>query len=320
MKKQRSIRPQHWKKKHLHNLTHALHQSYAKKQAINHLDGINLPTEESIETIIADLFKIIFPGYFGNDMVRSTSVEYYVGGILDTLFDQFTREIHRALQYKCSLLKCETCDCEIKAEKITGYTLTQLPAIRELLKLDIEAAYNGDPAATSFDEIILSYPCIKAITVHRVAHILYLMNVPMIPRMMSEWAHRKTGIDIHPGATIGKSFFIDHATGVVIGETTEIGNHVKIYQGVTLGAHSIPRDDTGKVIRQTKRHPTLKDNVTVYANATILGGDTIIGQNVIIGGNTWVTQSVKEKTVVTCSRPELIIRQKKRPRQPVKSS
>jgi len=186
-----------------------------------------------------------------------------------------------------------------RIEQIISKLLKKIPEIRKILINDIKAAYNGDPAAANYMEILITYPFVKAITIHRVAHELYELKVPILPRMLSEWAHMTTGIDIHPGACIGECFFIDHGTGVVIGETTVIGNHVKIYQGVTLGAVSFPKDEGGNIIKGKKRHPTIKDNVVIYANATILGGDTVIGENCIIGGNVWITDSVKDNTIVT---------------------
>ncbi|MBN1699562.1 MAG: serine acetyltransferase [Spirochaetales bacterium] len=292
----------------MHHLVDILGQSYEKQRGINHVDGLNLPTTESVVEIIRDFFRIIFPGFIGNEAVTTSSVRYYVGSIIEQLYDKCVEQITRALKYQCTLNKCDECDCEWRAKHITEKLLQSLPENRRLLKLDVEAAYDGDPAAKSLDEIIMAYPFIKAITVHRIAHILYTEQVPLIPRIMNEWTHSETAIDIHPGANVGESFFIDHGSGVVIGETTEIGNNVKIYQGVTLGALSFSKDERGKMIRGTKRHPTLKDNVTVYANATILGGHTVIGKNVVIGGNTWITESVEPDTVVTISNPELCYR------------
>jgi serine O-acetyltransferase len=272
------------------------------------VDGLNMPTTEVIVDVINDFFRIIFPGFIGNEAVTTSSVHFYTGSIIERLYDKLIEQITRVLKYQCTLNRCDECECEWMAKTITEKVLESLPEIRRLLKLDVEAAYDGDPAAKSIDEIIVAYPFIKAITVHRIAHILYKEEVPLIPRMMNEWSHKETGIDIHPGAKIGESFFIDHGSGVVIGETTEIGNNVKIYQGVTLGALSFSKDERGKMIRGTKRHPTLKDHVTVYANATILGGHTVIGENVIIGGNTWITDSVESDTIVSISNPELCYR------------
>jgi serine O-acetyltransferase len=297
-----------WRRDGVKKLVAELEKSYETQAGINHVDGLNLPTPESVEEIIDLFFKVIFPGFVGGDPVLSPSIEYYAGSIIERLCGMLSEQITRALRYQCVLDNCEDCDCTWKANQIAEKLLDDLPEIRRLLKLDVQAAYDGDPAAKSLDEIILCYPFIKAITVHRIAHILYAEQVPLIPRMMGEWAHCKTGIDIHPGATIGESFFIDHGTGVVIGETTEIGNNVKIYQGVTLGALSFSKDERGRMIRGTKRHPTLMDNVTVYANATILGGKTVVGSNAVIGGSAWITSSVDQGTVVTHTAPDQVFK------------
>jgi serine O-acetyltransferase len=303
-----------WKKDKLKLLTQKLVRSYEKKQGINQIDGLNLPSSDNVVEIIHDFFKITFPGYLGPESITSTGVSYYVGNLLEGLFDKLFLQVNRALEYQCPRKddpSCRSCDCGNMAYTVTVKLMEAIPAIREMLKEDVKAAYEGDPAAKSVDEIIVSYPFIKAITVHRLAHVLYGNQVPLIPRIMGEWAHKETGIDIHPGAKIGHAFFIDHGTGVVIGETTVIGNHVKMYQGVTLGALSFPRDASGNIIKGAKRHPTLEDNVTVYANATILGGDTVIKKNVVIGGNTWVTSSVNTGTLVSMDQPKLVFKTKK---------
>lgn len=305
----------HWKKDRLKRLTHKLVLSYEKKKGINQIDGLNLPNSNDVIDIVQDFFKVIFPGFVGSDAITSTGVPYYIGNLLEGLFDKLFFQVHRALDYQCprrNSRDCRQCDCEAAAYRITQEVLEEIPRIRELLKEDVAAAFDGDPAARSLDEVIVSYPYIKAIVAHRVAHLLYDRDVPLIPRIMSEWAHRETGIDIHPGARIGHAFFIDHGTGVVIGETTIIGNRVKLYQGVTLGALSFPKDERGRIIKGTKRHPTLEDDVTVYANATILGGDTVIGKGSVIGGNTWVTSSVGPGIAVTMGKPDLIIKKRKR--------
>ncbi len=297
-----------WRRDGVKRLVSELEKSYETQAGINHVDGLNIPTPESIEDIIDDFFRLVFPGFVGEQPVISPSIEYYAGSIIERLCEKLTEQITRSLSYQCVLENCDDCDCSWMAEQIAERLLEKLPEIRRLLKLDVQAAYDGDPAAKSLDEIILCYPFIKAITVHRIAHILYKDEVPLIPRMMSEWAHSLTGIDIHPGAEIGESFFIDHGTGVVIGETTEIGKNVKIYQGVTLGALSFSKDERGRMIRGTKRHPSLKNNVTVYANATILGGETVIGENAVIGGSTWITSSVPEDTIVSLAKPNQLFR------------
>jgi len=208
--------------------------------------------------------------------------------------------------------KCDTGDCRTMAEDATGHLLAQLPNIRGLLKGDVTAAFDGDPAAKSYEEIVLSYPCIIAIATYRIAHELYLKDVPLIPRIMTECAHAKTGIDIHPGAKIGRNFFIDHGTGVVIGETTVIGDNVKIYQGTTLGALSFPKDERGRIIKGGKRHPTIEDNVTIYAEATILG-DVVIGKDTVVGGNVWIKESVPAGVTVTTSSPDLVYTKREKP-------
>jgi serine O-acetyltransferase len=228
------------------------------------------------------------------------NVEYYVGGIIDHVHDILVEQIARAIRH-------EDCggDCIEPARELTAKFLHRLPDIRFSLDGDVNAAFRGDPAAKNHYEIIFCYPGLEAITVHRIAHELLKLGVPYIPRIMSELSHSKTGIDIHPGATIGPNFFIDHGTGVVIGETCVIGSGVKLYQGVTLGALSFQKDADGELVRGTKRHPTLKDDVIVYANATILGGKTIIGERSVIGSNVWLTHSVDPDTVVVLEKPQL---------------
>ena len=224
--------------------------------------------------------------------------------ILYHVYTELTEQIELAYKHRCRMEQCETGDCRKMSENATKHLLAQLPKIRESLKGDVGAAFDGDPAAKSYEEIVVSYPCIIAITTYRIAHELYLKEVPLIPRIMAECAHAKTGIDIHPGAKIGKNFFIDHGTGVVIGETTVIGDNVKIYQGTTLGAMSFPKDERGKIIKGGKRHPTLEDNVIVYAEATILG-DVTIGKNAIVGGNVWIKESIPPGVTVTVANTDL---------------
>jgi serine O-acetyltransferase len=225
--------------------------------------------------------------------------------ILCHVYTELAEQIERAFKYQCRLERCDTGDCRSLAEDATQHLLTQLPKIRDMLKGDVGAAFSGDPAAMSSEEIVLSYPCISAIATYRIAHELYLRQVPLIPRIMSECAHTKTGIDIHPGATIGGNFFIDHGTGVVIGETTVIGENVKIYQGATLGALSFKKDEQGQIVKGGKRHPTIEDNVTIYAEATILG-DVVIGKDAVIGGNVWLKQSVPAGVTVTTAKADLV--------------
>jgi serine O-acetyltransferase len=241
---------------------------------------------------------------------------FYAGELLTALSSKMCVQIWHAITYILESQSQEVNEDATRrlARHKTFLFMRRIKAIREILQSDVEAAYDGDPAATNTDEVILAYPGLLAITVHRIAHELSLLEVPLLPRIMSEYAHSQTGIDIHPGAKIGKHFFIDHGTGVVIGETTDIGENVKIYQGVTLGALSFPKDERGRLIRGTKRHPTLEDDVTIYANATILGGTTVIGKGAIIGGNVFITSSVPSKCTVSLKSPEL----KYRNHRPVK--
>ena len=243
----------------------------------------------------------MFPGYFSQKKLSNDSVKYYVGDLLEDIQYNLTKQVKKALKYVSGDSLSEK-EAREKAEQIAVQFLERIPAIRGMLAKDVQAAYDGDPAAFNTDEVIFSYPGVFAITVNRVAHELFLLKVPMIPRIMTEYAHNLTGIDIHPGATIGEYFFIDHGTGVVVGETTTIGNNVKIYQGVTLGALSTRG---GQSLRSTKRHPTLKDNVTVYSGASILGGETVIGEGAVIGSNAFITSSVPDQTRVSIKNPEL---------------
>jgi serine O-acetyltransferase len=266
-------------------------KTYKEDVGINFLDTTNLPVRDKIIEILELLMEILFPGYTGKKAITKSNISFIVGDLLCEVYSQLVEQIERAYKYRCRMENCDTGDCKKAAEKAAAYLVEQLPKIRGMLKGDVGAAFDGDPAAKSYEEIVISYPCITAIATYRVAHELYLKDVPLIPRLMTEWAHAKTGIDIHPGATIGKRFFIDHGTGVVIGETTVIGDNVKIYQGATLGALSFPKDERGRIIKGGKRHPTLEDNVTVYAEATILGNVTI-GKGAVIGGNVWLKESV----------------------------
>ncbi|HOK04263.1 MAG TPA: hypothetical protein PLN24_03305 [Victivallales bacterium] len=283
--------------------------TYSDEQGINHIEGFNLPNEEEVINILTELIEIVFPGYTGKKTLSLKNIKYLVGETISRVYIQLNDQISRAMRYNCSKNNCKDCDVPKLSTNATIGLLNSLAEIREYLKLDVQAAYDGDPAAKSLDEIILSYPGIKAVTIHRISHELFIRAVPLIPRMMSEYAHRTTGIDIHPGAKIGKSFFIDHGTGVVIGETSVIGNNVKIYQGVTLGALSFPKDENGKIIKGRKRHPTIEDDVTIYSGATILG-DIVVGKGSVIGGNVWLTQSVPAGTKITATIPELKIKTK----------
>ena len=286
-------------------------ETYSDGNGINHNEGCNLPRESEILHILHNLLEIIFPG-FGNLVPQSAAnLKYMVGEILSSCRVELCDAVGRAFRYNCRIYSHPGCNCSAAASEAVSYLLNSLPEIRTLVKQDVQAAFDGDPAAKTLDEIVLSYPGVKALTIHRLAHCLYEKKVPLIPRMMSEYAHRITGIDIHPGAVIGRSVFIDHGTGVVIGETAEIGSGVKIYQGVTLGALSFPKDSLGKIIKGAKRHPTIEDEVTIYAGATILGAVTI-GKGSVIGGNVWITENVEPGTKISIAPPQLTII---RPRQ-----
>ena len=290
-----------------------LHASYADGNAINHSDGNNLPRESEILTLLRDLLELVFPGFQERGNYSEGTLKYTLGEIVSRCHSSLTDIIFRAMRYSCHLSAArEECtrNCKCLAEDAARYLLENLPEIRETMKMDIEAAFDGDPAAKTHAEIVLSYPGLKAIAIQRIAHCLYEKEVPLIPRMMGEYAHRITGIDIHPGAKLGKSIFIDHGTGVVIGETAIIGSHVKIYQGVTIGALSFPKDAQGNIIKGQKRHPTIEDHVTIYAGATILGPITV-GASSVIGGNAWVTEEVEPCSRITISPPELTITKKK---------
>jgi serine O-acetyltransferase len=289
-----------------------LNATYQDETGVNHIEGANLPSKREIIAILDELEEIIFPGFVNRKIIDIDNVQYFVGNIISRIYVELTRQIKQAFLFQCNKdgSKCKKCDADKNAPDAVMHLIKSLPEIREKVKTDVNAAFDGDPAAKSFEEIILSYPGIYAIIVYRIAHELYKKNVPLIPRMMSEYAHSKVGIDIHPGAQIGEYFFIDHGTGVVIGETAVLGRGVKIYQGVTLGALSFPKDENGNIIRNKKRHPTLEDNVTVYSGATVLG-DVVLGKGSMIGGNVWLTKSIEPETIVTISDPELRIKTKK---------
>jgi serine O-acetyltransferase len=270
--------------------------SFHKYGGINHLDGVNLPSRDAVVEITRDLLRLVFPGFYDKDPIHSNQLTEYTSELVSSLARRLENEIHRSLEYRpCD--ECDKNDLPGTAARVTQTFLSELAGVRAVLQTDVTAAYEGDPAAISNEEIILAYPGIEAIAVQRMAHLLYRRHVALIPRIMTEWAHNKTGIDIHPGAVIGQHFFIDHGTGVVIGETTVIGRRVKIYQGVTLGAKSFPKDAKGRVVKGIKRHPNIEDDVTIYAGTTILG-DVTIGQGSIIGGNVWLLDSVPPRTVV----------------------
>ncbi|WP_293270861.1 serine O-acetyltransferase EpsC [Nannocystis sp.] len=271
--------------------------SYREHGNINHLDGSNLPARSEVSELLDDLISVVFPGYFNGEQLDELTSRYFVGARCARILRRMEQVTGRALAVHCD----GAGDSGPSAHEHALELLQAIPQIREQVASDVQAALAGDPAACSDAEIIMSYPGVAAIAVHRVANHLYRRRVPLLPRMMSELVHSRTGIDIHPGATIGASFFIDHGTGVVIGETCKIGHRVKLYQGVTLGAHSVKSREH----QSGQRHPTIEDDVTVYAGATILGGDTVIGRGSTIGGNVWLTRSVPAGTTVVLDTPSL---------------
>jgi len=280
------------------------------RECFEHVSPEPIPSQESIIALIEKAKKILFPGYFIHARIDRINLGYYLGqevtGFLEALAEQVTLSIrHDCLRYDRPCSQCLNRGYEVAINLIGD-----MPVLRSALAKDIVAAREGDPAAKSDDEIIFSYPGVSAVTIYRIAHQLYEQGIPLIPRIMTEYAHSQTGIDIHPGAHIGESFFIDHGTGVVIGETTVIGDRVRIYQGVTLGALSLPRGAI-QDLRTRKRHPTIEDDVVIYAGASILGGETVIGARSVIGGNVWLTESIPPDTRVFLKRPELIIQGKR---------
>lgn len=276
-------------------LTDQLVASYARVGGINHLDGKNLPSKRAIAAITIDLLRLLFPGFFDEKPVHSSEIKVETATIMDSVFERLEEEIYKSLENQCRGETVSKKDLRPRAHEVTLEFLGKLPQIRELLQTDVEAAYNGDPAACSREEVIVSYPFVETIAVQRLAHELYEKHIDPIPRIMTEWAHGRTGIDLHAGARIGSHFFIDHGTGAVIGETAEIGNHVKLYQGVGLVARSLAG---GQQLRGQKRHPTLEDHVTIYANATIVGGQTVIGHDSTIGANVFLMESVPPDSLV----------------------
>ena len=275
-------------------LTNELIASYARAGGINHLDGKNLPSKRAITNITCDLLRLLFPGFFDEKLIHSSEIKAETAALLDTVIGSLEDELRKSLEYHppADLAKK---DIPTAAHALTLEFLGRLPRIREILQTDVEAAFNGDPAALSKEEVIVAYPFIEAIAVQRLAHELYKKNVPLIPRIMTEWAHARTGMDLQPGARIGSHFFVDHCTGTVVGETAIIGNHVKMYHSVTLGAKSTAG---GQQLRGHKRHPTIEDRVTIYPGATILGGETIIGAGSTIGGNVFIMDSVAPNSLV----------------------
>jgi serine O-acetyltransferase len=297
----------------IEELTGEFLDSYRGDTRARRISQRYLPSREAIVEILEAVLDLMYPGYFGRRDLNSENLGAHVGQLVAALAPKLESEMEHCLCYgrereaqrEQDLGRPEFGECAPRAHELAEIFLGRLPEIRSLLIRDVQAAFDGDPAATNLDEVILAYPGVLAVSVYRIAHALYDLGVPMMARIMTEWAHSKTGADIHPGANIGAAFFIDHATGVVIGETTDIGDGVKLYQGVTLGALSFPRDASGQIIRGKKRHPTVESGSTLYANATVLGGQTVVGAGSVIGGSVFLTRSVPPRSRVSLKEPEL---------------
>ena len=289
----------------LPEVAEAIIASCAEHECHTHIDYEPIPSRQVVVAVIDRLRELLFPGYFSRDKIDPVTLRYSLGQSTTETFDLLSEQICRSIRHDCFRYEQPCTDCENRGNDLSLKLLEEIPALRRILATDVRATFEGDPAARSHDEIIFSYPGIYAMAVYRVAHRLFELGVPLLPRIMTEHAHSITGIDIHPGAEIGESFVIDHGTGVVIGETTRIGKNVRIYQGVTLGALSLPKN-AGDQYRGKKRHPTIEDDVIVYSGATILGGDTVIGARSVIGGNVWITESVPPDTMVVMEAPRLI--------------
>lgn len=294
---------------HISHVVHEMVENYNENKSVSAYSAVELPRKEAIIQILGDIRKILFPAYFGTRQITEETADFFVGDLLLQIEEKLCEQIQLAFRFQDAdkgtripeQAGGRACNCCVSF-------LKKLPSIYQMVMLDVQAAYDGDPAAPDIDQIVFSYPGIFAISIYRIAHELYELGVPLIPRIMCEYAHGETGIEIHPGAVIGEHFFIDHGTGVVIGETVIIGDHVKLYQSVTLGALSTRG---GQSLRGVKRHPTIKNNVTIYSGASVLGGETVIGENVTIGGNAFITESVPANTSVSMKNPELQYRSRK---------
>jgi serine O-acetyltransferase len=286
--------------------------SCRKGDCFDHISPEPIPSRKALIGVIEKARRILYPGYFIHSRVDNLNLSYYLGQEATALFDALAEQITLSIRHECLRYGQVCTHCEERGLQAAIAFMHELPRLRSLLAMDVRAAYQGDPAAKGYDEIIFSYPGLFAITVYRLAHQIHEQGIPLLPRIMTEYAHSRTGIDIHPGAHIGESFFIDHGTGVVIGETCEIGNRVRIYQGVTLGALSVHWEEV-ESLRNRKRHPTIEDDVIIYSGATILGGNAVIGARSVIGGNVWLTESVPPDTQVYIEKPELVFKDKSNP-------
>lgn len=304
----------------LDDLVAAMLQSYRADPRGQFINKKFIPSRDEIITIVRLLLAVFYPGFHGRQDLTDENVRYHVGSVLMALREKLERQVELCLchgEESDEGLSPDVPRCAKRSERVAGEFLQKLPGIRAQLLEDVQAAWEGDPAATGLDEVILAYPGLLAVTVYRIAHELHVLGVPLMPRIMTEWAHTQTGADIHPGAQIAPRFFIDHATGVVVGETSNIGEGVKLYQGVTLGARSHPRDEGGRLIRGAKRHPTVEDGVTIYANATVLGGETTVGAGSLVGGSVFLTRTVPPGTQVALEAPKLRIASSSNPPPPL---
>jgi serine O-acetyltransferase len=290
-------------------LVNRIASQYGQGGRFHHIGPEPIPSRREIIEIVYRVFPVLYPGFFSDKRLDDVNAHYYLGQEMTELFDVLSMQVAHAIRHDCIRFNQPCIRCEERSQEVALGFIEEIPELQATLSNDVRAAFEGDPASRHFDEIIFCYPGLFAVTVYRVAHWLHIQGVPLIPRIMTEHAHSRTGIDIHPGVVIGESFFIDHGTGVVIGETTVIGDRVRIYQGVTLGALSLSKAECAS-LRGNKRHPTIEDDVIIYSNATILGGNTVIGARSVIGGNVWLTESIPPDTSVFLKKPELMIKNK----------
>lgn len=293
----------------LEDTLQALLRSYETEGGINHLDGSNLPSDESINRLANEVMHLLFPGFFENQPIAQSEVPSVIRAKLSAVHSRLREEAAKAFTFAGPAVCADPAG---RASDVADAVLARLPELKRIVQTDVQAAYAGDPATRHVEEIILAYPCVLVISIQRFAHELYRMGVPLLPRMLTEYAHERTGCDIHPGARIGAHFFIDHCTGVVIGETATIGDHVKIYQGVTLGAKSFEVDTAGNPVKGVKRHPDIGDHVTIYAHATILGGETRIGPHSIVGANVWLLETIPGNSIAYYKNESLVVRSRQK--------